>query len=388
MSKATKKFTEAMKAAMKQTTTGYDTTAEVKRIEGGTAWVHIPGGVDETPVKLTVDAKAGDTVQVRVSGGSAWIVGNATSPPTDDKVAKKAQEIAEKAGEANKYITKITGREGVTVHDAGDESNYANMNSNGFFIYKSGKQNASFETDKATMGSGKAVLKYSEDGSAFGMNDSHRVVVAKAADESGVRNDATLSSREISTWDDTKPMAFVNTTHRVSGTTKAAQVGMYAWNGDGTISPIYVILQAGNGTDASPLAGDAKKGLYVSTPLFKINGEDWTSVKGDLDDAVADIADLDTEINNLANSLQSGTVTFSQTSTGSYSDKSITFSPSYSAAPTVVAGFQFSTGTTAANIGSCTVAVVSVSTTGATLRFYNNSGANKTPSVNWIALGA
>lgn len=46
---------------------GYDTTAEVKRIEDGTAWVHFPGGEDETPVRMTVNANVGDNVQVRVS---------------------------------------------------------------------------------------------------------------------------------------------------------------------------------------------------------------------------------------------------------------------------------------------------------------------------------
>ena len=100
MSKVTKKFTEAMRAAMKQTTTGHDTTAEVKRIEGGTAWVHIPGGVDETPVKLTIDAHAGDTVQVRVSGGSAWLVGNASAPPTDNRMAFVAKQAADDAARA------------------------------------------------------------------------------------------------------------------------------------------------------------------------------------------------------------------------------------------------------------------------------------------------
>lgn len=77
----------------------YDTTAEVIRIEGNTAWVHIPGGVDETPVQLTTNAKKGDIVQVRVSGGQAWITGNATNPPTDDTTAKAAQKTAAVADE-------------------------------------------------------------------------------------------------------------------------------------------------------------------------------------------------------------------------------------------------------------------------------------------------
>ena len=80
--------------ASKPKTSPYDSTAVVKRIEDGVAWVQIPGGVDETPVKLTVNAEAGDTVQVRVSGGTAFLVGNSTAPPTDDKTANAAQKIA------------------------------------------------------------------------------------------------------------------------------------------------------------------------------------------------------------------------------------------------------------------------------------------------------
>lgn len=103
-------------------TKAYDTQARVTRIDGSTAWVHIPGGVAETPVKLTIAAKAGDTVQVRVSGGRAFLVGNSSAPPTDDRVAKEAvkqvgvvkktltvvKEVAEKAqriaGNTNQYF--------------------------------------------------------------------------------------------------------------------------------------------------------------------------------------------------------------------------------------------------------------------------------------------
>ena len=43
-----KDMAEAVKATVRQQerTTAYDTPATVRRIEGGTAWVHIPGGVD------------------------------------------------------------------------------------------------------------------------------------------------------------------------------------------------------------------------------------------------------------------------------------------------------------------------------------------------------
>lgn len=75
-------------------TKGYDTSATVLKVgtgeEDDTIWVKIPGGIDATPVRKTINAKEGDIVQVTVSGGSAWLVGNASSPPTDDAKAEEA----------------------------------------------------------------------------------------------------------------------------------------------------------------------------------------------------------------------------------------------------------------------------------------------------------
>lgn len=86
---------EAINASQKKTS-AYDTEAEIVRVEGNTAWVHIAGGVPETPVAMTINAQKGDKVQVRVSNEGAWIMGNATAPPTDDTKAEEAkQEIAD-----------------------------------------------------------------------------------------------------------------------------------------------------------------------------------------------------------------------------------------------------------------------------------------------------
>ena len=95
--KIIKGFAQAIKESGQKGTSPYDTTAEVLRVDGDTAWVHISGGVDETPVKKTIDCKAGDTVQLRVGGGRAWITGNATAPPTDDTKAKEADKNAKTA---------------------------------------------------------------------------------------------------------------------------------------------------------------------------------------------------------------------------------------------------------------------------------------------------
>lgn len=91
---------ESMQEASRPKTSAYDTTATVRRIEDGVAWVHIPGGVDETPVKLTINAKEGDTVQVRVGGGQAWLTGNGSRPPTDDALAELAKLTADGAVES------------------------------------------------------------------------------------------------------------------------------------------------------------------------------------------------------------------------------------------------------------------------------------------------
>lgn len=81
----------------KEKTSPYDSPAEVLRVEGDTVWVHIAGGVDETPVRRTVNCAKGDIVQIRVGGGDAWVVGNATSPPTDDAKAYEAIDVAQQA---------------------------------------------------------------------------------------------------------------------------------------------------------------------------------------------------------------------------------------------------------------------------------------------------
>lgn len=132
-------------AANKPKTAPYDTEAQVVRVEGSTAWVHIPGGVDETPVAMTINASAGDTVRVRVGNGTAWLVGNDTAPPTDDHtaiiasrqaaqaaaIARKTVELTEdlnqRIANANGlYETRITQPGGATITYMHNKPNLAN----------------------------------------------------------------------------------------------------------------------------------------------------------------------------------------------------------------------------------------------------------------------
>ena len=93
---AVKKFARAIRTEQPKTK-AYDSPATVTRVENGIAYIHIPGGVDETPASLTMSVRPGDSVQVRVSGGRAWITGNVSNPPTDDRTAKAAKAQAENA---------------------------------------------------------------------------------------------------------------------------------------------------------------------------------------------------------------------------------------------------------------------------------------------------
>lgn len=101
---------QAIDTRMEKKPKSYFTQAKVIRTENGTAYVHIPGGVDETPVKETIACRKGDTVQVRVGDGSAVLVGNQTAPPTDDAEALVARAVA-KVADKNATEAKTTADE-------------------------------------------------------------------------------------------------------------------------------------------------------------------------------------------------------------------------------------------------------------------------------------
>lgn len=71
----------------------------------------------------------------------------------------------------------------------------------------------------------------------------------------------------------------------------------------------------------------------------------------------------------------------------SHKDISVTFGHTYSSAPTVVVGL-YSTSTNGGDIGLCSVAVTSVTTTGFKARIFNANSAVRAPGFTWIAVGA
>lgn len=81
--------------------TGTDYTATVTRVENGVAYVQITGSpISDTPATMSVDARPGDRVRVRVQNGKAWVMGNDTLPPSNDKkevATKMSQDMSDRS---------------------------------------------------------------------------------------------------------------------------------------------------------------------------------------------------------------------------------------------------------------------------------------------------
>lgn len=80
-----------------------------------------------------------------------------------------------------------------------------------------------------------------------------------------------------------------------------------------------------------------------------------------------------------------GYETMGSINTNSYADKTVSFASTFSIAPNVVA--CLSTSGTAGNIGNVSVSVFNITTTGCTIRVFNNRGSSLSPAIEWIAIG-
>lgn len=166
--RAVNDLVQVLQETNKPTISGFDTQANVLRVDGNIAWVHIPGGTEETPVQLTTNAKKGDIVQVRVAGGRAWTVGNITAPPTDDTKAIQADtrageamftavdalsssEIARQAADkATEYAQEASEQAQSATESAGVASQQAQAATNSASLAQQSADNASQQAQSAT----------------------------------------------------------------------------------------------------------------------------------------------------------------------------------------------------------------------------------------------
>ncbi len=395
------KIVEAVDVRLAKKPKTKETQAEVLKMDGDIVWVRIPGGAEETPCRIsTVKCKVGDVVQCRINNGSGVVTGNQSRKSTDDEKAIEAQKAAEdalkSAAHANDSIDETqqffwflngSGDEaGAHVTEIPSESFRRNprggnllMRSNSVRIRLGTQILSELSANRMTLASGKAVVKYSEDGSAFGLQDSHRIVVCKGTDEADVRNDATLSSMDIGNWDNTKPMAFFNATHSVINGVKSAGCGMYVFTGSGGIN--FAILTESNELEVS---GDVKAG-----PISVYGLDTALDQQGD---AIANLQDdLASIVNNFERVTYSLTLSTNALAAGGHLEYSITKTKS-GYYPLGVVGFH--SDKQATTVRSCYIDEVDDGTCKVHMHIRNDSGnsasANITGSVEvlWIKLPA
>lgn len=94
---------ELFELLTKKEKSGSDYTGRVTRVDGKTAYVQFDGSdITDTPVALSIGAKAGDSVRVRVADGRAWLVGNDDAPPND------SSEVGYELALTNALIRQLT----------------------------------------------------------------------------------------------------------------------------------------------------------------------------------------------------------------------------------------------------------------------------------------
>ena len=108
----------------KDRSAGSDNVATVTRVGGNTAYVQLTGSeINDTPVAMSIAAKPGDKVRVRISNGRGQITGNDTAPPgnheeqikkvvqTGTDLDKKLKQLEEKISHA-----KLASYVGMIIH--------------------------------------------------------------------------------------------------------------------------------------------------------------------------------------------------------------------------------------------------------------------------------
>lgn len=329
MSKIKKDFLSAMKESGKDKTKPYDTSATVTRIEGKTAWVHINGGIDETPVQLTIDAKAGDTVKVRVSGGQAWLTGNGTAPPTDDTTATVAKVEAKKANVLADLAKKTADQAGKTA------TNYLSWSSDyGLIVSEDATEDVTEMTGGSTRvtSEGVSIYKGLIRLAMFGAT----VLIGRATEYA-----VEIAASAVSF---------------IKNNTVVAK--LYQDTGETVLEDYDSKNKLILGTGGMRLCDDQGQGLTVSGGI-----------------ATAE---------NLPAMTECGEITTSNVASHDYADYQVTFNKTFSSAPVVVVGMM--SASTAYGVGSVSVSAHSITATGFTARIFNDNTSARSPYIHWIAM--
>lgn len=129
-------------------------------------------------------------------------------------------------------------------------------------------------------------------------------------------------------------------------------------------------------------------GYNTQTVIGSYNDNDPLSLfeigNGTSDTARSNALAVDWDGKLYTKQIQVGTIADAAVSSGGIRTKTVTFPKAMSGTPIVVASLISSS--TSADIGSISVGVHDVSSTGFTCKIFNNSGSSRSPAVNWFAV--
>lgn len=141
-----------------------------------------------------------------------------------------------------------------------------------------------------------------------------------------------------------------------------------------------------NGTLAKKISDAVKKADLstsgtVTTPK-QVAVDAWQLNPDNTGSYAAGVA---SKIASLTNRIQSGFLALGNVEAASYLDTQITFPNAYSNAPNVICSLY--SASTSSKIGLVGISAINISTTGFTVRAFNNDTVTRTPGVSWVAIG-
>lgn len=416
------------------------TPAKVTRVDNsGTVWVALPGGVEETPINgmSTSEVSAGDTVKVEIENGRANLIGNATSPSvgqervekTIEPVKQTAEKAAAEVGEAKstadaaRAIAEATGQ--YFWHD--DSGAHISTEANN----PEGAQNSVWNSLGMLFRQGVANLLAL-------LPTEGKIAMFDGTDDNNVIAEFTPTTVDLAksvVLEDGAEGAvrFFNGLYEVNA---RAGRGTYS---DTVIGSNDLLLNGSSGgTDGKMYAGvDAQTKFIRSVPGSSNEqaGNSVAALRTGVDFHYPEAPEYDShypglvELNTYRTTETSGNtdltiladnLTITEPKEGGatasagvrrirdvlnlyitrgsrgqdtnvpangYKDVNITFGRTYSSAPTVVVGLASTS--TASSFGRVNVVVKadSVTTTGCTIRLFNDDSSVRSPGFRWIAIG-
>ena len=426
LSKTLGSIIDSIIEAKKDETEAYDSPATVLRDDGDILWVHIPGGVDETPIKKTIDAKRGDVIQVRVGGGTAWATGNQTAPPTDDtkakaveakatvieKVVNTVKTVAEKAykiagntdqffwvtetgTDTGAHITEIPREDFLADPDNGGGNFLARTN--GIAIRDGMAELATFSAE------GMNVKTYDSQGNdvdiahlGYALGESETGTATKPYYTLGQRQaNSTIGNYSIANGYQVVASGFASCAEGYY-TSATGKRGSHA-------EGYYTIASGDDGSHAGGLYSEARSRGSFAHGFYAVANAPWQVVFGQYNEIDTNndywliigggqnennrfnVFSVDVQGYIDCGNFDCGKVTgVGNISSGSTKDVNITFHKAFRNPPIVTASFV--TTSTAGTFGRCTIGVASVSGTGATLRIFNGDSSTRSPDINWTAM--